>query len=267
MPRISSPIREPEAILTNMRTLAAAAAATFTLTACGIAPETPPPSTTYGADSSSTSTTTNTSTSTTDAYGSNDSYAVLTYTCGGTTYETAFDARESGEDCEAESNGVADISSEEMAALDTAYGDEQTHEISSLDVLWGLCATSIAPDTTYPYGLSSEQTKEIKGMLSLCPDHPRADDFRASMKKGQQQDKELAEGTRFYDGTYVVGTDVKPGTYIVKDVEDCYWERQDANGQTIDNDFKTAAAQIRVTIAATDHAFVAKGCGEWTKTK
>ncbi|WP_068265158.1 hypothetical protein [Janibacter limosus] len=250
-----------------MRPLVLAAAAAVSLTACGIAPETPAPSSTFAADISGTSTTTSTSSSTPDAYGSNDSYAVLTYTCGGTTFETAFDARESGEDCEAESNGVADISSEEMAALDTAYGDEETHEISSLDVLWGLCATNIDPATTYPSGLSSVQTKEIKGMLTLCPDHPRANEYRTAMKKGQAQDKERAEGTRFNDGTFVVGTDVKPGTYVVKDVEDCYWERQDANGATIDNDFKTAAAQIRVTIASTDHAFVAKGCGEWTQEK
>lgn len=244
-----------------MRTIVVVAT-TLSLTACGIAPERPSQVT----PTSTTSTRATSSTPAETTSNSDEDYRVLSYTCGETEVLTVADARATGEDCEANSNSGPTVSQNELDALTTAYGDDDK-TTSALDVLWGLCATNIDPAETYPYGLSQEQTKEINGMLSLCPDHPRAADFKKAKNKGRTYDKEIAGGLRFHDGTHVVGKDVQPGTYVVRDVEDCYWERQDANGQTIANDFKLSAARIQVTIAATDHAFVAKGCGEWSRAK
>ncbi|MBK3564536.1 hypothetical protein [Streptomyces sp. MBT62] len=74
------------------------------------------------------------------------------------------------------------------------------------------------------------------------------------------------------DGTYVVGKDIKPGTYRTDGpqgglVTNCYWARLSstsgelrdiiANGNTM--------GQTTVTIAPTDKAFTTTGCNRWTK--
>ncbi|MDV9176507.1 hypothetical protein R6V09_41075 [Streptomyces sp. W16] len=74
------------------------------------------------------------------------------------------------------------------------------------------------------------------------------------------------------DGTYVVGKDIKPGTYRTSGpqgglVTNCYWARLSstsgdlrdiiANGNT--------QGQTIVTIAPTDKAFTTTGCKRWTK--
>jgi len=70
------------------------------------------------------------------------------------------------------------------------------------------------------------------------------------------------------DGTYQVGVDVKPGTYVSKGPQDgnCYYARLSgsdgfsdiiANGNT--------SGQIVVTIKKTDKFFETNGCNDWTK--
>lgn len=74
------------------------------------------------------------------------------------------------------------------------------------------------------------------------------------------------------DGTYVVGKDIRPGTYRTDGpqgglVPNCYWARLSstsgdlrdiiANGNT--------KGQTTVTIAPTDKAFTTTGCNRWTK--
>lgn len=68
-------------------------------------------------------------------------------------------------------------------------------------------------------------------------------------------------------GVYTVSTDggdgsIPPGTYESFDVEDCYWARLDASGETIDNYFGSAP-RVEVTILATDYGFDSDGCGRW----
>lgn len=69
----------------------------------------------------------------------------------------------------------------------------------------------------------------------------------------------------YYSGVYVVGTDIQPGVYeATGELDGCYWERQDANGEIIDNNFMSAAARAEVTIQASDYAFMTEGgCGGW----
>lgn len=70
------------------------------------------------------------------------------------------------------------------------------------------------------------------------------------------------------DGTYQVGVDVKPGTYVSSkpDSGTCYWARlkgSDGIGGIIDNDL--SSGRTVVTIKKTDKFFETKGCNAWTK--
>jgi len=78
--------------------------------------------------------------------------------------------------------------------------------------------------------------------------------------------------TGFGDGTYIVGTDIKPGLYKTtgpasSDFPNCYWERdRDLDGglnSIIDND--NTKGQTTVKIASTDKAFKTTGCAAWVK--
>jgi hypothetical protein len=70
------------------------------------------------------------------------------------------------------------------------------------------------------------------------------------------------------DGTFLVGTDIKPGTYRspMPESGNCYWARMsdvgDDLGGIIAND--NSAGPSVVTIRATDKAFTTTGCEPWT---
>jgi len=69
------------------------------------------------------------------------------------------------------------------------------------------------------------------------------------------------------DGTYEVGVDVKPGTYVSPAPSDsCYWARMKA-GDGVDNiiDNDNNSGQSVVTIKAGDKFFESSGCSDWTK--
>lgn len=69
------------------------------------------------------------------------------------------------------------------------------------------------------------------------------------------------------DGTWLVGTDIKPGTYRSSD-GDCYWARlKDTSG-----DFDAIIANGNggnqvVTVKKTDKAFESARCAPWTKVR
>jgi hypothetical protein len=74
------------------------------------------------------------------------------------------------------------------------------------------------------------------------------------------------------DGTFTVGSQVKPGTYrtvVPNDSFDCYYERlKDASGSfdaIIANNNGSPGSQQIVEIKATDKFFKTDGCGTWTK--
>ncbi|MFI1337196.1 hypothetical protein ACH4U7_45225 [Streptomyces sp. NPDC020845] len=80
-------------------------------------------------------------------------------------------------------------------------------------------------------------------------------------------DKPKAEPAIGGDGTFQVGSDVKPGTYMSTDNTDgmCYWERaKDSSGETdslIAND--NVMGNAYVTIKASDKIFKSNGCKDW----
>jgi hypothetical protein len=70
------------------------------------------------------------------------------------------------------------------------------------------------------------------------------------------------------DGTYLVGSDIAPGTYRAKDIgNNCYWARLNSTNpqDIITNDNVSAGGQALVTIAKGDKAFQTQGCGTWQK--
>ena len=69
--------------------------------------------------------------------------------------------------------------------------------------------------------------------------------------------------TSFGDGTFIVSTDIAPGTYRGRGGEHCYWERLSGFGgsEIISNDVGSKAPLV--TIAADDKGFASKGCGPW----
>lgn len=74
--------------------------------------------------------------------------------------------------------------------------------------------------------------------------------------------------TTFGSGTYRVGTDIAPGTYIASGAQSsCYWERLSGfgggMGEIVANNFGDPGI---VTIDASDAGFKTSGCGTWTKT-
>jgi len=56
-----------------------------------------------------------------------------------------------------------------------------------------------------------------------------------------------------------------PGTYVVLDVEDCYWETLDSAGAITDNNFVSAAPRVEAIIRSSDFAFNSEGCGRWVR--
>lgn len=74
----------------------------------------------------------------------------------------------------------------------------------------------------------------------------------------------------FRGGEFIVGDGtgetVKPGRYISEPgVKDCYWERVNASGKTIANDFVSFAPKgVTLTVAKSDAGLKLDGCGPFT---
>lgn len=72
--------------------------------------------------------------------------------------------------------------------------------------------------------------------------------------------------TRFPEGTYIVGTDIAPGTYTARGAR-CYWARLRA----FTGDLSAIVAngnptgRVFVTISRSDRGFTSSRCGTWTR--
>ncbi|NVM96103.1 hypothetical protein [Arthrobacter wenxiniae] len=102
-----------------------------------------------------------------------------------------------------------------------------------------------------------------KASVKMCPKAP----FIAELQR-------IADGippAAMDDGKYVVGKTIQAGTYQVQlpdgasGVNDCYWERTDATGGTIENDFITFAPQGPSVTVYDGEGFVSQSCGTWKK--
>ena len=71
--------------------------------------------------------------------------------------------------------------------------------------------------------------------------------------------------TTFTDGTHMVGSDIRPGTYRNEGNETCYWARLSGFGGTVEDIIANGnpRGQGFVTIGADDTAFKSQLCGTW----
>ncbi|WP_258905441.1 hypothetical protein [Actinokineospora sp. UTMC 2448] len=164
-------------------------------------------------------------------------------------------------DCSASRN-EAPLGAAEQKALKTAGYDQP----EDLDLLYERCV-ALSEDYEYSSSYDSftpEEMAEISGALLLCPNHPAAKQVTAAIKKSKEDADLRAAKRLFGSGVYRVGEEVAPGTYAIEgDTANCYWERQDRNGEIIDNNFIGSAKRVQVTIRGSDYAFSSDGCGEW----
>jgi len=68
-----------------------------------------------------------------------------------------------------------------------------------------------------------------------------------------------------HDGTYLVGTDIEPGTYASPGPTDgnrCYWKRVGGPDDAILDNALSSKPQL-VTIESSDKAFKTSGCQPW----
>jgi len=64
-------------------------------------------------------------------------------------------------------------------------------------------------------------------------------------------------------GVFKVGVDIAPRVWKAPpDLQDCYWERTDANGDIIDNHFGPTGAGLEVNVSESDYQVKFDGCGE-----
>ncbi len=118
-------------------------------------------------------------------------------------------------------------------------------------------AKNHVPDMT-----SGEKRALREGAGSLCPKH--ASEIREALG-GKAAVRTMGSGAyRIVTGAGL-GEDVAPsGTYRTSgDLEGCYWERTRKDGTVIDNQFATAAKEIRVTVRAGE-LFTSRDCGTWS---
>lgn len=136
----------------------------------------------------------------------------------------------------------------------------------SVGTLYNIC-TANEPDDVYAqpgFRASASQVPEINGALELCPSHPHAAAWKKSVGAGEQDIDLQSAGRTFGPGTFLVGSEIKPGRYFSEGaLTGCYWARQNSSGGIIDNNFVNSARRVEVTISASDYAFDSKSCGQW----
>ncbi|MEV0898263.1 hypothetical protein [Actinoplanes sp. NPDC049802] len=156
---------------------------------------------------------------------------------------------------------VSPASDLEATALQASdYADDDIAD------LFAVCA-DVNPNEEYlepGYAMPVRQSREMSGALVLCPDHPLAPKWRLAMQRGPRD--LTPDSAAFGDGTHRVGTAVKPGAYTSDDTDGCYWERQSGAGKIVASGFSRPGAAPRVTLRATDHAFLSAGCGSWSRS-
>ncbi|MEU1969392.1 hypothetical protein ABZ541_29055 [Micromonospora sediminicola] len=160
---------------------------------------------------------------------------------------------------------VKPVTAVEKAVLTESKKDGYDEDDDDIGFFYTECALNDSSDVFARPGftLSSEQIPDMIATLLLCPNHPLAAKWRSALKRGQREVTLQEDGRVFGAGTYRVGKDIRPGTYVARDVQGCYWERQNRNGETIDNYFVNGAKRVQVTIRSSDYGFSTSGCGTW----
>ncbi|WP_186759907.1 PASTA domain-containing protein [Arthrobacter alpinus] len=148
-------------------------------------------------------------------------------------------------------------------ALAQSGGDASLPAGALADVLEA-CAIAPAMNWEASKGQGNLRVKAVAiEAVKMCPGAP----FLAELQR-------VADGippATMIDGRYIVGKAIQAGTYQVQlpaganGISDCYWERTDATGGTIENDFITFAPQGPSVAVQDGEGFVSERCGIWKK--
>lgn len=143
---------------------------------------------------------------------------------------------------------------------------------------------------------SADDIAQIEAALILCPEHPEREaveklmeDAAADIAAGEEAEaeKEAAEkaaakkkakakaarqaeidAMTVEPGTYLVGDDVKPGTYVAKsssEFENCYWEVSSKSGNIINNEWAIEGKSMVAIIPKSAYTFKNSGCGNFIR--
>lgn len=186
----------------------------------------------------------------------------MRYVCQGASYESMEEAW-AGQFYNCIDTSVSGSPNErEKAAVRMAYGKEG--QPSDVVHLYSRCGANNPewPLTDASEVLGQSRAKETQGAAMLCPNHPRIANLAPALAASNV--KAEADKNKMEDGTHVVGKEVRPGTYFAEPSGACYWERTDARGQIIANNFSNGA-RVEFTIKPTDYSVSVSGCGEWRR--
>lgn len=104
---------------------------------------------------------------------------------------------------------------------------------------------------------------------SIAPGNGSEESDSASQNQSEQPvaSTEGRPARTFEDGDYIVGEDIRPGTYRLREAADlCYWERLSGFGGSLDEIIanNSGSGFFTVTIKRSDAGFSSSGCGTWT---
>lgn len=129
----------------------------------------------------------------------------------------------------------------------------------------GLCLFLLAACGTMVAVVTNSATSALEPLqTSLDPAQNQYDDSEVSEAGGTLKPP-APEGIS--DGTWEVGSDIKPGKYKSAGGDICYWERQSGSSGTMNDILSNslAAGPQVVTIKKSDYAFKTQGCAPWIR--
>ena len=141
--------------------------------------------------------------------------------------------------------------------------DALPEEQAVIDILAPRWNGTEKPTNVYGVALSvcaqSSETPVVllyaRAAAALCPEAPHG----ALLAR-------LGDGSVFGDGSRLIGTDSPAGTYkTAPGVRDCYWEHATGNGEIIDNNFVTFAAESVTVTLNNGEGSTSDNCGRWTR--
>lgn len=169
-----------------------------------------------------------------------------------------------GEDDESQSHPTLNAQEQDVIDAMAISGGDVSSPVTAYEGILKACSLPPAMDWERSVGLDNARVRAVAIQAAkMCPKAP----FIAELQR-------VADGippAAMTDGKYVVGKGIQAGTYQIQlsdgatGVSDCYWERADATGGTIDNDFINFAPQAPTVTVYDGEGFVSERCGTWKK--
>lgn len=156
------------------------------------------------------------------------------------------DARASSAERQAEEAREQLVTAEQ--ARDTAVGEKQEAQVLAGKAQEDAKAAVAKAQADAKAGVAAEAAKVKEAEAAVA----------AREKAVGVMEVEVAANTIEGEGTYIVGEDIKPGTYKSAGGENCYWERSSKDGDIIANDLSDGPAVMNVR--SSDYSVSVSNC-------